>query len=196
MISLNFNRISDVPVGSLPKYIRSLYITDNNLSPVQKDVAGMPNLLWLYLSGNQITTIEPNDFPSSLTLPDLVRNNLTIISNATFRNLIQLSTLRLNFNPISTISPAAFATMVSVREVYIGNSHMVEIPVALTLLSTQINIYWTSTQSLPCPCPAPNELVQWFSLPTNTSSIQASCCNGQPIDHYLSGQCGQPIATL
>ncbi|BFZ13419.1 hypothetical protein BsWGS_16458 [Bradybaena similaris] len=195
-ISLNFNRISDVPVGSLPKFLRSLYITDNSLSSVPKDVAGMPNLFWLYLSGNLITTIEPNAFPSSLTLVDLVRNNLTIITNTTFTNLVQLDSLRLDSNPISAISPAAFSSMVALRELHIRNSHMTEIPLALTLFSPQVNIYWTTTQTLSCPCPAPQELVQWFSSLTGTTSIQASCSNGQPIHSYLSGQCGQPKATL
>ncbi|BFZ13425.1 hypothetical protein BsWGS_16464 [Bradybaena similaris] len=194
-LGLEFNKLPDIPAGSLPTSLTTLYAAYNSLSSVPADVANMPNLQSLFLSGNLITEIKSNTLPPSLTYLSLNSNNLAIITNTTFRNLNLLVSLNLDSNPISAISPSAFSDLVSLRYLRFYDSHLTEIPLAFAQLSPEAHISFSTTQPLSCPCPAPQELVQWFTSLTDTTSIQASCSSGQSIDSYLTGQCGQATAT-
>ncbi|BFZ13414.1 hypothetical protein BsWGS_16453 [Bradybaena similaris] len=160
LIRLDYNTISDVPVGSLPLSLSSLLLSNNILTSVPKDVANMFGLHTLDLNNNLISEIEPRAFPSSLTYLGLDANNLTIIDNTAFKNLSLLRNLRLDNNPIAVISPAAFSDLVSLVTLSIIETHLTEIPLAFTRLSSKIDITFNTTQPLSCPCPAPNDLVQ------------------------------------
>ncbi|BFZ13416.1 hypothetical protein BsWGS_16455 [Bradybaena similaris] len=191
-ISLDYNTISDSPVGSLPQSLSSLSLSNNFLTSVPKDVASMSGLQTLALFGNRISEIEPNAFPSNLTHLDLGSNNLTIIENTFFKNLNLLNTLKLDNNPISSISPAAFSDLVSLEQLSINFPHLTEIPIAFSRLSSKIDISMDAIKPLSCPCPAPIELVQWHnSMSMNISLMMMECSNGQLVYTYLSGQCGQ-----
>ncbi|BFZ13415.1 hypothetical protein BsWGS_16454 [Bradybaena similaris] len=191
-ISLEINRISDIPAGSLPLSLPILYISTNILSSVPKDVASMSGLEALYMHHNLISEIEPIAFPSSLTHLELSANNLTIIENTAFKNLNVLRTLRLDNNPISIISPAAFSDLVSLETLSIIETHLTAIPLAFTRLSSKTDITFSTTQPLSCTCPAPNDLVQWHNSVSMTMSLMmVECSNGQLVHTYLSGQCGQ-----
>ncbi|BFZ13417.1 hypothetical protein BsWGS_16456 [Bradybaena similaris] len=195
-ISLDYNSISGVPVGFLPLSLTSLSISNNILSSVPKDAARMSKLETLTLDHNLITEIEPSAFPISLTDLDLSFNNLTTITNTSFKNLNLLRILALYNNPITTISYLAFSDLVSLEHLYISGSHLTEIPLAFTRLSSKTDITFSTTQPLSCPCPAPNDLVQWFTSLTNTTSLgilyltMIDCSNGQRVVTYLRGQCG------
>ncbi|CAG5119732.1 unnamed protein product [Candidula unifasciata] len=193
-IILSNNRISDVPTGSLPSSLTSVYCLNNSLSSVPEDVASMSRLSVLDLSYNRITGIETDSLPSSLTYLRLDINNVTIITNTTFRNLNLLSTLDLSFNPISEISPAAFSDLVSLESLNLLGSHLTEIPLALTRLNPDIHLYFTTTEPLSCPCPAPQVLIKWASAVGTPTVFQYFCGNGQKAKDYLSGQCGQSLA--
>lgn len=149
----------------------------------------MTALFYLFLSSNGITGIKQNTFPSGLRALELSANKLTIITNESFRSLNRLRILFLDSNPIATISPSAFAGLVSLRYLSIGGSHLTEMSLAFTQLRPQTHIYLTTSRPLSCPCPVRHELVTWFASLTNTTSIQVSCSNEQPIDSYLRGQC-------
>ncbi|CAG5119735.1 unnamed protein product [Candidula unifasciata] len=189
VIGLSNNRISDVAAGSLPRSLIALYLSNNSLSSVPQDVAFLNSLTDLYLSNNRIKEIEPTSFPSSLVYLDLHFNNLTVITNTTFTHLSLLEHLLLNFNPISTIEPAAFSDLVSLQQLSLIETHLTEIPLAFSLLSPQTDLSITTTQPFSCPCPAPRELVEWYSSRALFSTIHLYCSSGQLIDSYLSGQC-------
>ncbi|BFZ13423.1 hypothetical protein BsWGS_16462 [Bradybaena similaris] len=174
-IVLTSNSMSDVPPESLPESLTSFYLQNNSLSSVPKDVANMSGLLYVFLSSNLITEIKQKTFPSSSRALELSANNLTIITNESFRSLNHLRILFLDSNPIATISPSAFADLVSLRYLSIADSHLTEMSLAFTQLSPQTHIYLTTSRPLSCPCPAPHDLVTWFASLTNTTTIQVSC---------------------
>ncbi|CAG5125044.1 unnamed protein product, partial [Candidula unifasciata] len=190
-LSLSGNRISQVPPVSLPASLSVLYLSDNFLSFVPADIARMSNLSFLALSGNLITWIEPNVFPPSLTYLQLSYNNLTTITNATFANLSLLMDLYLDANPISELCLAAFSELVSLKYLSMVDSQLTEIPLAFTHLSTEVHLYWTTNQPLTCPCPASQELIQWFTSRAFAEYIQVKCNSEQSIRSYLSDQCGR-----
>ncbi|BFZ13426.1 hypothetical protein BsWGS_16465 [Bradybaena similaris] len=194
-LDIDFNKLSDIPNGSLPASLTTFSASYNDLSEIPADISSLPRLEYLSLSANRISEIKSNTLSSRLIELNIYNNNITIITNTTLRNLRRLTYLYLDSNPISTISRSAFADLVSLRYVYFEDSHLTEFPVAFAQLGRVADISFTTTQPLSCPCPAAQELVQWFTSLTDTTSIQGSCSNGQPIDSYLSGQCGQATAT-
>ncbi|BFZ13422.1 hypothetical protein BsWGS_16461 [Bradybaena similaris] len=189
------NTISDIPDGLFPTSLTVLYLSHNCLSSVPKAVASIQSLEDLRLSSNRITHIEPNSFPSSLSNLDLRFNNLTVITNTTFRHLYNLNTLNLDSNPITTISPSAFGDLESMFSISINETHLREFPLALMQLQFSA-IYFSITQPLSCPCPAPHDLVQWFNSLITPPVIEGNCSNGQSIVSYLRGQCVQLTAAL
>ncbi|BFZ13418.1 hypothetical protein BsWGS_16457 [Bradybaena similaris] len=192
-IRLTFNAIQDVPAGSLPSSLTSLDLSNNILSSVPRDVASMSNLAILYLSNNLITVIEPNTIPTRLIMLDLSFNSLTSITNTTFKNLKILIALYLNENPISTISNSAFSDLVLLQSILISSSRLTEIPLAFTQLRPPVYLLFTSTRPLSCPCPTPQQLVQWYTSHTGPLLILDSCSNGESVDYYLRGQCRQQM---
>ncbi|CAG5119727.1 unnamed protein product, partial [Candidula unifasciata] len=188
-IYLSDNMITDIPAGLLPISITSLRLYNNSLSSVPTVIANLSMLSELELTNNVITHIEPNSFPSSMTRLELGRNKLTIITNSTFRNLNLLSYLDVSYNPISTISPEAFSDLESLEQIYIIYSQLIEIPLAFAMLNYQIDVYFSTTRPLACPCPVSHKLVLWFTSLENSQNIQAICSNGQSIDSYLGGHC-------
>ncbi|CAG5119725.1 unnamed protein product [Candidula unifasciata] len=188
-LSLSSNRISFVPAGSLPTSLTTLYLSNNSLASVPEDVASMSKLSSLYLSTNIIGEIEQNAFPSSLTILNLANNNLTIITNTTFRNLNLVTSLSLTSNPISTISSAAFSDLVSLQYLYLIGSQLTEIPLALALLNPRINLYFTTTEQLSCPCPPNRQLSEFFTSVGYPAIFPDVCEDGQSVTSYLSGQC-------
>ncbi|BFZ13421.1 hypothetical protein BsWGS_16459 [Bradybaena similaris] len=182
------NTISDIPDGLFPASLIVLYLSHNCLSSVPKDVASMQSLKDLRLSSNRITHIEPDSFPSTLSILDLSFNNLTVITNTTFKNVYFLTSLNLDSNPITTISPSAFRDLETMISLSVKESHLREFPLALMQL-TYLAIHFSTTQPLSCPCPAPHDLVQWFTSLFTPPVFEGNCSNGQSIDSYLRGQC-------
>ncbi|CAG5119734.1 unnamed protein product [Candidula unifasciata] len=194
-LTFTHNKISDVPAGSLPLSLTSLYLSFNGIKSVPKDISSMTGLSYLDLSGNLLTYIEPNSFPSSLTDLHLSFTNLTTITNTTFSNLNLLRILDLSYNYFSTFPHAAFTDLVSLIYLYLSDCNLTEFPLAFTALNPQTDIFWTMVHDPACPCPAAQELIQWSASLKHPSYMEGRCSNGQSIASYLSGQCGQqPVA--
>ncbi|CAG5119728.1 unnamed protein product, partial [Candidula unifasciata] len=195
ILRLTSNRLSDIPAHSLPTSLTALHLSDNSLLNVPEDIASMPSLFTLVLSDNFITNVESNSFPSSLEYLDLGFNNLTIITNTTFRNLNLLSSLYMDRNPISTIAPEAFSDLVSLRTLSLVDSQLTEIPLAFTLLSSSTWVFLSMSQPVACPFPIPHQLIQWFCSLSYYSYIEATCINGQAVYTYLIDYCQQTATT-
>uniref|UniRef100_A0AAY4A5W8 Slit homolog 1 protein n=1 Tax=Denticeps clupeoides TaxID=299321 RepID=A0AAY4A5W8_9TELE len=78
---------------------------------------GIPrNVTELYLDGNQLTVV-PKELSAfkHLQLVDLSNNRISSLSNSSFANMSQLTTLILSYNALRCIPPLAFAGLRSLR---------------------------------------------------------------------------------
>ncbi|CAG5122435.1 unnamed protein product [Candidula unifasciata] len=188
-VMLNNNSISDATSGSFPFSLSDLFLANNHLSSVPTSVADLPHLASLYLSHNQITSIEPDSLPPSLTRLDLTYNKIKVITNTSFVNMTNLSYLQLSSNPISTIDPSAFLDLVSLKNLGLGDIPLTEIPLFMATLPRDIDLYMIIYDRIPCPCPPPQELVDWMKLSNETVNFSVDCDSYISIELYLTTGC-------
>lgn len=186
-INLSNNNISDSTAGSFPPSLAKLSLANNQLSSVPTSLSSLTGLGYLDLSFNQISEIPVGSLPSTIAALDLSNNKFNIITNTTFTNLSYLFNLWLVHNPISTISPWAFADVPMLMFLYLDYTDLTEIPLALAKLSAYGNfmIGLDNIPSLACPSPIPMELNAWYNT-LNSIVIYGNCKNGQSIADYFS----------
>ncbi|CAG5124501.1 unnamed protein product [Candidula unifasciata] len=195
-ITLNNNSITDATPGSFPPSLTYLSLKENRLTAVPTAIAHLPQLAELFLSHNQIASIEPGSLPPSLTTLDLSYNKISVITNTSFINMKNVTYLSLYSNPISIIDPSAFSDLVSLKYLNLGRSSLMEIPLAVTSLPADIDLSMFETGYIRCPCPPPQELVDWFALTNGTVPFFMSCDSYQSAEQYLTTGCVSTSTTI
>ena len=125
-LNLSFNLIENVPAGSLPKYLKYLYLTSNRLADVPVDaVKQLEILAVLELGANKISS-----FPSALCLSELEElwlssNHLTNEEMLDFSNLRKLKILSLQCNKLCgsiCLSSDSLLLPESIEELYLAEN--------------------------------------------------------------------------
>ncbi|XP_023676249.1 slit homolog 1b isoform X2 [Paramormyrops kingsleyae] len=91
---------------------------------------GVPrNITELYLDGNQLTMV-PKELSAfkHLQLVDLSNNRISSLSNSSFANMSQLTTLILSYNALRCIPPLAFSGLRSLRLLSLHGNDISELP--------------------------------------------------------------------
>ncbi|XP_048843826.1 slit homolog 1b isoform X2 [Brienomyrus brachyistius] len=91
---------------------------------------GVPrNITELYLDGNQLTMM-PKELSAfkHLQLVDLSNNRISSLSNSSFANMSQLTTLILSYNALRCIPPLAFSGLRSLRLLSLHGNDISELP--------------------------------------------------------------------
>lgn len=188
-INLDYNQITNSTSGSFSKSVTLLDLGENNLPSVPTVVAGMNNLTFLDLSYNNIKSVNFDTLPLPLDMVDLSGNNLTQINDTTTKELSELTYLYLNKNPITSIPNSVFERMAALQTLDLESTNLTAIPRGFTSLKDLSSLSLRRIYSLSCPCPAPQELVTWFtSLKTNITNIGV-CTSGLQVEVYLQGAC-------
>ncbi len=107
------------------KTVQMLFLSNNQLTTIQpKAFADLTNLDYLYLGENQLTTIQPNAFAGLPNLKDLhlENNQLTTIQPDTFAGLTNLLSLELRNNQLTTIQVGAFTGLTNLQELHLQNN--------------------------------------------------------------------------
>ena len=114
-----------------------LYLSFNQLTHIDASALTSPNLTYICLSHNNLTSISDIQFPSSLTRLYAYYNDITYFSalNFTNPNTNSLTSLYLSGNPISNISSDAFSNL----------KHLT----LLDMVRAQLTSLDTTTTSLP-----------------------------------------------
>ena len=99
-INLSLNRVASVPTGLLPKCLKSLDLSSNQLKDCRGFV-GLPNLISLDLSINQITVLTGIDLPALKHL-GLQSNKLTTLKG--IEKLRSLETLNVDRNELKSLT--------------------------------------------------------------------------------------------
>lgn len=102
--------------------ITLLELTGNNLIEIARDeLRYLPNLEFIYLAYNSISSIETGSFVglTNLKYLDLSRNKILTIDNDTFKGLNNLSTLYLSGNSLTSLKDKVFDGLVNLKELFL-----------------------------------------------------------------------------
>uniref|UniRef100_A0A0B7BLL2 LRRCT domain-containing protein n=1 Tax=Arion vulgaris TaxID=1028688 RepID=A0A0B7BLL2_9EUPU len=193
-IKLGYNNISDPTSGSLPMSVTYLQLQFNNLPSVPTVVSNVADIGILDLSNNQITNISMDMLSSKIYYLDLSNNNISEITEAIGTRIYSLDTLNLKFNPITYIAPSAFKSITSLIDLYLDNTFLTELPVALSSL-INLRTLTITPGSLTCECPSPPELGKWYQTNVVAYKINNACNNGTLMTDYLSYPCNNYTRT-
>lgn len=105
-------------------------ITDADLTHILKLLGEEPNLKWLYLNYNQLTSISANAFIGLTNLKELSlsNNQITTLSDNTFGGLTNLEWLYLNHNQITTLSANTFGGLTNLQELGLNYNQFPTLP--------------------------------------------------------------------
>lgn len=125
-IILASNEISKIDAGAFEVIgeLKFLFLQNNYISAVEKDMFRGVNLLKLDMSKNRIRFLEPTAFSSLIHLQDLSLqyNHIKDIPPGFFSTLSILEKLRLNNNLIHKLEPTAFSGLVKLRELDLSHN--------------------------------------------------------------------------
>ena len=101
--------------------LRSIDFRNNSLTTIKAGTfTNLPALTTLYLSYNDIETIEPGAFGNALPALTTIRldhNSIERLEKNTFFSLPMLAIVRLRANPLHTIVPGTFQSLPSLRRI-------------------------------------------------------------------------------
>ncbi|XP_050388839.2 insulin-like growth factor-binding protein complex acid labile subunit [Patella vulgata] len=125
-VSLTDENLRDV-MKEMPPEVRLLDLGSNNLQNITATIfSHLPNLEYLNLSDNQISSIDEYSFRYQTMLRDLNlnRNRLMKLNSATFHGLSRLKELDLGSNNIRSIESGAFSEFTILQQLYLHQNKL------------------------------------------------------------------------
>jgi Leucine-rich repeat (LRR) protein len=152
-------------------------------------VSELINLQTLSVDGNEITSIDTFKFPSSLTHIYLNKNHLKKITSFIFsQGMSNLQYLSLHYNPIKTIDKDAFKDIPDLKKLYLYNTNLERLPLALQGLTSLTSLDLSDNAKLICTC-TESVLGSWYH---NLTSLSVSGqCDGAFVETFLDTLAGQ-----
>ncbi|XP_059586234.1 slit homolog 1 protein [Alligator mississippiensis] len=140
---------------------------------------GIPkNVTELYLDGNQFTQV-PGQLSSFkyLQLVDLSNNKISSLSNSSFTNMSQLTTLILSYNALQCIPPLAFEGLRSLRLLSLHGNDISSLPEGIFADVTALSHLAIGANPLHCNCH-----LRWLSswVKTGYKEPGIARCAGPP----------------
>uniref|UniRef100_A0A8C3P1U5 Slit homolog 1 protein n=1 Tax=Chrysemys picta bellii TaxID=8478 RepID=A0A8C3P1U5_CHRPI len=140
---------------------------------------GIPkNVTELYLDGNQFTLV-PGELSSfrSLQLVDLSNNKISSLSNSSFTNTSQLTTLILSYNALQCIPPLAFEGLRALRLLSLHGNDISSLPEGIFADVTSLSHLAIGANPLYCDCH-----LRWLSgwVKTGYKEPGIARCAGPP----------------
>ena len=127
---INFNHISSIrPLGFLClDKLQKLSLEGNSLTQLNDSIFINfgENLMFLILSNNSITSIQPHSFKMlhNLRVLYLSKNKLTSLGAETFIGLMRLRRIDLSHNHIQNIDPHCFSPLTSLEELQLNHNRL------------------------------------------------------------------------
>ncbi|KAF6111519.1 slit guidance ligand 1 [Phyllostomus discolor] len=140
---------------------------------------GLPkNVTELYLDGNQFTLV-PGQLSTYkyLQLVDLSNNKISSLSNSSFTNMSQLTTLILSYNSLQCIPPLAFQGLRSLRLLSLHGNDISTLPEGIFADVTSLSHLAIGANPLHCDCH-----LRWLSswVKTGYKEPGIARCAGPP----------------
>jgi Leucine-rich repeat (LRR) protein len=126
-----------------PENVKSLYLTYNNLTNLDKDIfSGLTQLQKLDLSKNKLTSLDKELFSGLTQLQklDLSKNKLTSLDKELFSGLTQLQKLYLWNNNLTQLDKNLFKNNTQLQELYLEDNKLTHLDKDLFKYNTQLRI--------------------------------------------------------
>ena len=126
-LDLSFNHIVQIP--PLPRSLRTLELSNNNIVDLSKSSSLPGSLRTLDLSNNNIVDLsKSSSLPGSLRTLDLSNNNIADLRNSSFGELSYLSELNLGYNSLIQLPEDVFRTNYKLQRLDLSFNHIIQIP--------------------------------------------------------------------
>lgn len=124
ILNLAKNQIDYIEPGTfeMVKNIQAIRLDGNRLRAFGHLFKGMPNLLWLNMSDNQLREFDYSQIPTNLQWLDLHKNELTDLKNDYQVNNLRLQSMDVSFNFIERIGPNSIPN--SVELVFLNDNQI------------------------------------------------------------------------
>ena len=155
-----------------------------SLSSVPMAVTKLKHLTDLDLSYNNITSIDNVEFSSSLLTLRLEYNQIATLTSVKMKDDVsQLIDLYLQGNPLTVISPDAFKSTPGLRILFLSNTRLTRLPLALLALrEPTLLVGFLDVPTLVCSC-GESALVGWYH---SLASVQvAGKCGVADVTDFL-----------
>ena len=146
---LECNKSGITDISSLKYFtgLEELYVTDNQIAKIPKEILNLRKLYKLHLESNSISDITPLANMTWLKRLDLCDNMVTDLSPIS--NLTGLTMLDIRKNKVSDISP--LKNMKDMGELYISTNRLTDItPIAGMVKLTYLSISYNTIRDISC----------------------------------------------
>ena len=126
----------------------------------------LTQLKGLFLSFTQLVSVDHLTFPSSLT------------------------SLHLNNNPISSLSSDAFTSLANLEVLYLYDTHLTRLPLALTSLTHLEHLDFGSHPNMTCSCSEAAPISHWYVDRLEALKLQ------NILGDMISGYCGDGTTSI
>ncbi|CAG5133279.1 unnamed protein product [Candidula unifasciata] len=180
-IHLSNNLIDNGNTGAIPTSVSFLALENNRLTTLVSFLEMGTKLDTLQLHSNMLAELAGTDYPANVFEIDVSLNLLSRVTESCFPQNSKLETLRLDLNPISTVSVSAFGSLVNLRYLSMTNTRIRRLPVSMASLSNLITIDFRGNGNLVCTC-SEYILRLWYS----SNGVDCSgTCGLTSIDFFL-----------
>lgn len=109
--------------------LRSLYLGGNRLTHLPANFFGLPELRFLFIYRNAITTIHPDALIGMPHMDSMLLflNNVGSISGEIFREMLDLQSLDVTLMGLTAIAPTDFNGLANLRELFINDNLLVNL---------------------------------------------------------------------
>ncbi|BFZ20759.1 hypothetical protein BsWGS_23798 [Bradybaena similaris] len=170
-IDLSHNLISDSESGSMPPIAYDIQLRYNHLSAIPRIMSSLYSLTSVDLSYNTIKVIRNSDFHTLMSIVDLSSNLISQLTDSSFPQNSSIMILTLNYNPIVTITDAAFQNLQQLSDLYLQNTMLTRLPPALATLGNLKLLDLSGSRHLVCTCSEKNLRSLFLKL----YSIKGTC---------------------
>ncbi|CAG5133275.1 unnamed protein product [Candidula unifasciata] len=151
-IYLSNNLISDTSSGFISPSVTYLEAENNNIRSLVGFLSKAEDLQYLKLKGNRIISVSRENIPLKVSELDLSKNLIAKLTDTSFPENNSLNLLFLNYNPISTISPSAFASLTKLDSISLRGTKLARLPLALGSLTNLVSLDLSESSYLVCSC--------------------------------------------
>ncbi|XP_058056425.1 leucine-rich repeats and immunoglobulin-like domains protein 3 [Anopheles bellator] len=127
VLNLNHNRMTRLPVLRGLRNLIKLYVTGNEIDTIDVEaIAALPALKFLDLSRNAIQELPYTAFPNrnSLQYLNLNFNKLTLLAKGTFDRLASLKRLEISSNALEEVQSLTFQNLNQLKSLKLNNNRI------------------------------------------------------------------------
>jgi Leucine-rich repeat (LRR) protein len=146
---VELNNVNDIYNISNPDTVKILYLYNNKLTYLDKDIFNnLINLQELFLYNNNLTHLDKDIFKNltNLKLLNLSYNNISSLDKDIFKYLTNLKVLLLHNNHLTILNNNIFNNLTNFQYLKLSNNKLTSLPSSITNCRNLINIYYYNNE--------------------------------------------------